>query len=68
MTVCKTPSTTSLTGGIPRAVYCVAKYLGMHRARVSWVQEALPGILHALHQTCMTTLSPDDVGAFKTCV
>ena len=58
----------ALTGGIPRAVYSVAKYLRMNRARVSSVQEDLPGILDALEQTCRTILSPDDIGIFKTCV
>jgi hypothetical protein len=58
----------ALTGGIPRAVYSVAKYLSMNRARINSVKEVLPGILDALDQTCRTTLSPNDIGIFKTCV
>eukprot|EP01033_Poteriospumella_lacustris_P014783 gene14783-10574_t len=58
----------ALTGGIPLAVYVVAIYLAVNRARVGLVQDALPGILYALLQTCMTALSPGDIGTFKTCV
>jgi len=58
----------ALTSGIPRAVYAVAKYLGMNRGRVSSVHDVIPGILDALDQTCRTVLSPDDTGTFKTCL
>eukprot|EP01033_Poteriospumella_lacustris_P016826 gene16826-12042_t len=51
----------ALTGGIPLAVYVVAIYLAVNRARVGLVQDALPGILYALLQTCMTALSPGDI-------
>lgn len=58
----------TLTSGIPRAVFVVAKYMSLNRARVESVQEEQPGILLALTSACVTSLSPDDIGIFKTCL